>query len=291
MNTSSQKFLYHDNETATTEHAAAFIIAEAYRAVAEHERFSMVLAGGNSPRMLYKRLAQGVSAELLKHYELPLPAGCASNTTGHIRLPSETWFFMGDERCVPIDHPDSNERMIRETLLPHSGIPENHFIRMAGEKADTEEAAKEYEDAMRTFFMTGEKSAWQECPRFDLILLGLGDDGHTASLFADNIEALQEQRRWVVAVNAPNGKPQGKRLTLTLPVINHARNVLFFTTGKAKSELAEKIFLEQEKSIPASLVKPENGRVFWFTSRSSPPIPALVNEPHRSQAVDLLQPT
>jgi len=253
--------------TDVVNHAAALIIAVAYRAVAERGRFSMVLAGGNSPRMLYKRLAQGVSAELLEHYELPLPEGCAANATRRIQLPSETWLFMGDERCVPIGHPDSNERMIRETLLPDSGIDTHHFIRMAGENADTEMAALEYEAAIRRFFMLDERCAIREFPACDMVLLGLGDDGHTASLFADDVAALQEQKRWVVAVNAPNGKPPGKRLTLTLPVINHARNVLFFTTGKAKSELAEKIFLEQEKNVPASLVKPINGKLFWFSAQ------------------------
>lgn len=267
MNRSSQKFLYHGNETATTEHAAALIVAEAYRAVAERGRFSMVLAGGNSPRILYKQLAQGVSAELLEHYELPLPDGWSKNRETLHQLPEKTWFFMGDERCVPINHPDSNERMIMEALLPHSGIPENHLVRMAGEKGDTEEAAREYEDAIRSFFPIEESDASEKLPRFDLILLGFGNDGHTASLFADNIEALQEEIRWVIAVNAPFGKPPGKRLTLTLPVINHARNILFFTTGKEKSELAEKIFLEQEKSVPATLVQPVNGTLFWFTAQ------------------------
>ena len=266
MNRSSNKFLFRGNETATTEHAAALIVAEAYRAIAERERFLMALAGGNSPRILYKRLAQGVSAELLEHYELPLPDGWSKNRETLHQLPKKTWFFMGDERCVPINHPDSNERMIMEALLPHSGIPENHLVRMAGEKADTEEAAREYEGAIRSFFPIEESDASEQFPRFDLILLGLGDDGHTASLFADNIEALQEKMRWVIAVNALFGKPPGKRLTLTLPVINHARNILFFTTGKEKSELAEKIFLEKEKSVPASLVKPDNGNVFWFTA-------------------------
>ena len=265
MNRSSQKFLYHGNETATTEHAAALIVTEAYLAIAERGRFLMVLAGGNSPRILYKRLAQGVSAELLEHYGLPLPDGWSKSRETLHQLPEKSWFFMGDERCVPIDHPDSNERMIRETLLPHSGIPDNHLVRMAGEKADSEEAAREYEGVIRSFFPNEESDASEKFPRFDLILLGLGDDGHTASLFADNIEALEKERRWVIAVNAPFGKPPGKRITLTLPVINHARNILFFTTGKAKSELAEKIFLEEEKSVPATLVQPVNGKLFWFT--------------------------
>ncbi len=267
MNTSLQQFLYRGNETATTEHAAALIVTEAYSAVAERGRFSMVLAGGNSPRMLYKRLAHGVSAELLEHYELPLHEGCSANAAGLIQLPSETWLFMGDERCVANDDHDSNERMVRESLLPFSGIAADHFIPMAGNEPDTEMAARAYETAIRQFFMMDGQDAMLKFPTFDMVLSGLGDDGHTASLFADDAEALQEERRWVVAVDAPNGKPPGNRVTLTLPVLNHARNVLFFTTGAAKRALVERIVAEEEASVPASLVKPLNGKLYWFSAQ------------------------
>ena len=289
MNPSAQKFIYCDNESEITVHAAALIIAGAYHAVARHNRCSVVLAGGNSPRPLYTQLAEGVSSAILDHYGLSVPEGLTKKREELYKLPHNTCFFMSDERYVPLNHPDSNYRMITETLLPSSGISEKHFFRMATEPADTEEAAREYETVMRDFFITAKPP--ETFPVFDFIVLGLGEDGHTASLFADTIEALLEKKRWVLAVYVPQAKPPGMRLTLTLPVINHARNVLFFTPGTTKSKLSEKIFLEQEKNVPASLVKPENGRVFWFTSRSSPPIPALVNEPHRSQAVDLRHPT
>ncbi len=289
MNTSSSKFFYRDNETEITLHTTALIIAEAYRAVADHKRFSMVLAGGNSPRILYTQLAQGVTTALLERYALPVPeSNLKRNHTLH-SLPQNTWLFMGDERCVPIGHPDSNYLMITETLLPKSGIPEDHLFRMAAENFDTELAAREYETTIRNFFLPEKSPLQNSFPVFDLIVLGLGEDGHTASLFADNAETLQERKRWVIAVNAPQAKPPGMRLTLTLPVINHARNVLFFTPGGSKSKLAEKIFLEQETSVPASLVNPQTGKLFWFTSRSFPQIPALVNEPDTTRAVDLQQ--
>ena len=266
MNTPVQKFFYHGNETAITQHAAALILAEAYRAVSHRGGFSMVLAGGNSPKPLYTMLAQGVSTELLERLTLPLPDGRSkSGFDRRLRLPEKTWLFMGDERCVPLDHPDSNCRMIKETLLLHSALAEEHFVRMAGEQADTEQAARDYENRLRSFFLTSDNP--QEFPRFDLILLGLGDDGHTASLFPDNSDLLQEDGRWVRSVDAPAGKPPGKRLTLTLPVINHAKNIIFFTSGKHKSELAEKIFFEQENSVPASLIKPVNVNLFWFTTQ------------------------
>jgi 6-phosphogluconolactonase len=99
------------------------------------------------------------------------------------------------------------------------------------------------------------------------VILGLGEDGHTVSLFADNTPAILEKKRWVVAVNQPLAKPPGKRLTLTLPVINQARNVLFFTIGNEKAKLAEKIFHEEKKTLPAGLVEPLNGKTFWFTTQ------------------------
>ncbi len=289
MNTPSTKLFYRDNETEITLHATALIIAEAYRAVADHKRFSMVLAGGNSPRILYTQLAQGVTTALLERYALPWPESNTKSNHNLHSLPQNTWFFMGDERSVPIGHPDSNYLMITETLLPKTGIPEDHLFRMAAEKSDKELAAREYEAAIRNFFLTKKTPLQNGFPVFDLIVLGLGEDGHTASLFADNAETLQEKKRWVVAVNAPQAKPPGMRLTLTLPVINHARNVLFFTPGSSKSKLAEKIFLKQETSVPASLVNPQTGKLFWFTSRSFPQIPALVNEPDTTRAVDLQQ--
>ena len=278
MNTLVPKFLYSDNDAETALRAAALIIAVGYRAVADHKRFSLVLAGGNSPRLLYAQLAQGVSTTVMEHYALPVPESSSGNKQRLHLLPKNTWLFMGDERCVPIDHPESNYRMIRESLLPKSAIPDNHLFRMAGELPDPELAAREYEAAIRDFFFT-DTLAPLEFPVFDLIVLGLGEDGHIASLFSENAAALQKTKQWVLSVNAPHAKPPGNRLTLTLPVINHARHILFFTTGSSKSKLAEKIFLEQEKSVPASFIKPENGTVFWFTSKSSPPTPVPGNEP------------
>ena len=267
MNLTEQKFFYSGNITEITNHAAALIIAEAYRAVVDHGRFSLVLAGGNSPGILYEKLAQGVTTALLEHYALPVPGKSSGSKETMHYLPSDTWLFQGDERCVPLDHPDSNYRMVKETLLRHSTITENHLFRMNAEDSDTERSARAYEATLRTFFCSKRSQQPDNFPLFDLILLGLGEDGHTASLFRDNVEALQEKKRWVIAVNAPKAKPPGMRLTLTLPVINHARNVLFFTTGSNKAELAKKIFLEEKRDLPASLVEPENGRLFWFAAQ------------------------
>ncbi len=260
-----RKFFYEGKMSEITDHAASLIIAVACSAIADHGFFSMVLAGGNSPRILYNKLAEGVSTEILEHYGLEVPGknqGCKQT----ISLPPNTWLFQGDERCVPLNHPDSNYRMVRESLLQYSGIADDHIFRMAAEEADTDSSARSYEAAIRTFFATEGSLLREGYPLFDLILLGLGEDGHTASLFSDNAESLQEPTRWVMAVHAPQAKPPGMRLTLTLPVINHARNVLFFTTGHEKCELAKKIFLKEEKCLPASLVRPNNGRLYWFAA-------------------------
>ena len=269
MKSAAQKFLYKGTETEITEHAAALIISEAYRAVKEHGRFSLVLAGGNSPRSLYRQLARGVDANTMERYALQLPLPVGTFTKGNITcMPwKKTWIFWGDERCVPINNQESNYRMAREALLSQISIAESHIFRMPAEHQDEQEAARRYEESIRNFFMAEVSFSGKDFPTFDLVILGLGEDGHTASLFADNKGALQEKKRWVVTVNEPLAKPPGKRLTLTLPVINHARNVLFFTLGKEKASLAEKIFNEEKKKVPASMVEPLSGKTFWFTAQ------------------------
>jgi len=256
MNTAKEIFHYSGTEEAMTKHAATLIIAEANLAVASRGRFSLVLAGGNSPRGLYRLLAlqlSGNEEQVLK---------------GNPQIPwKDTWIFWGDERCVPFSHPDSNYRMAAETLFSQVGPVMSRIFRIPAEKQPAEQAAAEYEALLRDFFSTGKRDNTERFPVFDLVLLGLGEDGHTASLFADNPAALQETGRWVMAVDAPHAIPPGKRITLTLPAINHARNILFFTTGKKKADLAEKIFLGKEKKVPAGLVKPCNGKLFWFTAQ------------------------
>jgi len=267
MKTVSQKLLYSGTESEITEHAAALIIFEAYRAIQDHGRFSLVLSGGKSPKLLYRQLAQGVAMETLERYAFQIPRNDnAENKDTRAFMPwNKTWLFWGDERSVPVGHPDCNYRLVREELLSQVTISEKHIFRMPAELNDGEVAAKVYEETIRTFFSEDGSLPPKHYPVFDLIILGLGEDGNTASLFADNAFALQKTEKWVIAVNEPLANPPGKRLTLTMPVINHARNVLFFTRDKAKATLAKKIFFEEEQKVPASLVKPVNGKTFWFT--------------------------
>ncbi|RXK85062.1 6-phosphogluconolactonase [Chlorobaculum sp. 24CR] len=249
---------------ALLEKAVAFITDAAYRAVAERGRFTLVLSGGNTPRALHQKLAEGISEERYHKlgYKLPVEARRCPRNPDALALPwAHTLLFLGDERYLPPSHPDSNYGMARETLLRHVCVKPENIFRMPTESGDPAEDARRYESLLREFFRkTGTDDA---PPSFDLILLGLGDDGHTASLFPGDHTSLKEKERWVIAVDAPNGKPPGMRLTLTLPVINEAKTVLFLVPP-SRYELARAISNGERPELPAGMVKPRSGDVWWF---------------------------
>lgn len=217
--------------------AAEQFVADAAAAGARAGRFAVALSGGSTPKALYALLA---SPEFRCRIDWP-----------------RVHVFWGDERCVPPDHPDSNFRMTRETLLDHAPLPARNIHRMAGEQ-EPEIAAAAYETELGAFFGPG----W---PRFDLILLGLGEDGHTASLFPHNA-ALDERQRPVAAVRVENLHPH--RLSLTLPVLNASAHALFLVAGPSKKEIVEKIVCSADAPslYPAARVRPENGRLTWLLS-------------------------
>lgn len=228
----------------------------AREAVAARGRFSVALAGGTTPRGAYALLAEDDARR---------PAQ---------RLPwDQVHLFFGDERHVPPDHQDSNYRMVREALLSRIAIPESNIHRIEGE-LEAQEAADAYQELLRGFFALGPG----EMPRFDLILLGMGLDGHTASLFPGS-EALAERTR-LVAANWVE-RFRGFRLTLTYPVLNHAAEVLFLVTGADKAEMLRDV-LEGDPSgatYPAQRVRPRAGRLLWYADQaaaarlSRPPAP------------------
>jgi 6-phosphogluconolactonase len=156
---------------------------------------------------------------------------------------------------VPPEHQDSNFRMVQETLLDHIKIPDENVHRIRGEIAP-EEAAAEYAELLHTHFKA-------DLPCFDLILLGLGEDGHTASLFPET-DAVEEYEKHAVAVFVP--KLSAWRVTLTLPVFNAARKVLFLVSGKSKSEIVQRIMSNKQpdKELPATMVNPQNGELHWM---------------------------
>lgn len=221
--------------------AAQEFCACAEAAVAVHGRFSVALSGGNTPRGVYSLLAE--------QHKKTLPW-------------DKVFIFFGDERHVPPDHPDSNYRMAREALLSKVPIPEQNVFRVRAELA-ADLAAHQYESELRAFFrLTG-----GACPRFDLILLGIGDDGHTASLFPGTA-GLKEQSRLVVANWVE--KFQSYRITFTYPILNHAAEVVFLVSGKSKSQILKDIFDPAKKgSYPAQVVQPENGRLLWIADRDA----------------------
>jgi 6-phosphogluconolactonase len=213
--------------------AADFILGQAREAIGERNEFRIALSGGNTPRLVYARLVAIAN-------DLPW---------------SLVRFTFGDERCVPPDDPESNFRMARETLLAPAGVPEKSILRMRGE-IDPQIAAQEYQDQLDSIASERGESIY----RHDLILLGLGDDGHTASLFPGTA-ALEETMRRVVANFVP--KLNAWRLTFTFPLINHARHVCFLVNANKQAKLIDGV-IKGDPQFPASRVTPFAGELTWI---------------------------
>ncbi len=200
--------------------------------VAKNGRFTVAISGGNTPLDLYRKL------------------GMRKN------LPWEkTHIFLVDERYVPFFHEASNLRMIRKNLIENINIPQINIHPINTAEDTPEASAIKYEAELKSFFGLQE----HEFPVFDLILLGIGADGHTASLFP-GADALAEQKRLAVAVD--NDRNADKRVTLTLAVINNAKNIIFLVTGKHKAHVMKEIIEEYNSQLPAASVKPKNGELF-----------------------------
>lgn len=221
--------------------AAEQIVRLANNTISTHGRFSVGLSGGSTPQRLFALLA---SSEFAPHIDWV-----------------NVYLFWGDERTVPPDHNDSNYRMARETLLAHVPIPPDNVRRMKGE-LDPAQAADEYEHVLRMFFPD---RPW---PCFDLLLLGMGDDGHTASLFPGT-SALQEKTRWVVANHVP--KLNTWRITLTAPAINAASNIMFLVAGTGKCETLRAVLQEshQPEILPSQMIQPAEGTLTWMVDAAA----------------------
>lgn len=220
--------------------AAEEFIRIADQAIQEQGYFSAALSGGKTPKMLYKILAD--------------PLNQARLCWNRIHL------FFGDERYVPHDHSDSNYRMVKDILINHIDIPARNIFPVQTE-GEIHQAAACYETSMRAFF-TGD---W---PRLDLVLLGMGEDGHTASLFP-NSTGLQNITNWFIENFAP--KRNAWRLTLTKNVINCARNVLVLVSGESKAEMLKKVLYGPVDPIekPIQLISPQSGQVTWMLDRDA----------------------
>ena len=212
-------------------------------AIAQRGVFNAVLAGGNTPRQLYQRLVQPPYLDGLDWLNI------------HV--------FFGDERCVPPDHSESNYAMASQTLLSHVPIPLTNIHRIPGELSPTQ-AADAYTFELQTAF-------GGLLPEFDLVLLGLGEDGHTASLFPGT-QALSETERWVIAVDHTTPPPPMlPRITLTLPVINAAHNVLFLVSGEAKAQVLAHVLDDPagEFKLPAQRIQPSVGSLLFLVDEAA----------------------
>lgn len=232
--------------SAVANAAAKFIVDTCVQAIRDRGVASVALAGGGTPRQAYTLLSQPA-------YVSHIDWRCLQ-------------VFWSDERLVPPDHTDSNFRLAAEALLNRVPVPPENIHRMRGELAPTE-AAEDYEKEMRNFMLPGQDGN----PRFDLMMVGMGDDGHVASLFPGS-PALLERQRWVVATehNQPP-PPLVSRLTLTLPVINAAATVLVMVTGEKKADCIRQVLGVESTGapLPAQLIKPNNGRLVWLLDASA----------------------
>ncbi|MGO9402054.1 MAG: 6-phosphogluconolactonase [Terriglobales bacterium] len=218
-------------------HAAAEEFVRAGRAaIGAQGRFTVALSGGSTPKALYSLLASNY-------------ADFAWN---------RAFLFFGDERHVPPTDPESNYRMVEESLLTKITIPPENVFRVPAENPDAAAAASGYEAQLRRFFQLHPG----EFPRFDLILLGMGPDGHTASLFPDSA-ALDEQSRLVVSNWV--AKFNTHRITLTFPVLNRAAEVMFLASGPDKAEMLHQV-LEAKTTppLPSQRVEPSDGKLLWM---------------------------
>ena len=225
--------------------AADRILKIAREALGTRREFHFVLSGGLTPRRLYEILA---------------------GAPFRSQLPWErVHFFWSDERCVGPGHRDSNYRMAREAFLDKLSIPSENLHRIHGETSDPDAAAHDYEDEIKRHFGLGPESP---PPCFDLVLLGMGVDGHTASLFP-NTQALRETGRWVVANPMP--KTKAHRLTLTPVILNRAGWVIFLVTGTDKARAVAEVLegpFEPER-LPSQLIRPICGELLWLLDEAA----------------------
>lgn len=237
--------LFKDSDELAA-HAADHIVRIAQDAIRVRGRAMQALAGGSTPKKTYRLLAQ--------------PA--------HRRIDwAHTYLFFGDERFVPPNDPSSNFAMVQRTLLEPASVPAGHVFPVPTQLGTAAAAAQEYAATLTRTFGIGESG---DPPRFDLILLGLGDDGHTASLFP-GAASLWVTDRWVVASPPGTLPPPVERITLTFPVLNAAREILFLVAGQNKAEALQDVLEGQpsREERPAACICPVDGTLTWLVDEAA----------------------
>jgi 6-phosphogluconolactonase len=240
MNPHPNVFVF-DTPEQVARAAAERFVAYSIASIREHGLFAVALAGGSTPRRAYELLA---TDEFRNRVDWSL-----------------VFLFFGDERMVPPDSPESNYRMVNEALISRVAIPAASVHGLIGETSPAQTAGS-YEAELKSFF------GMVELPHFDLVWLGIGEDGHTASLFPGS-DALKEETRWVVDTRNP--QTGQTRITLTVPVLNHAARVTFMVTGKEKAATLARVLHNdaEEEELPAQKVRPVNGVLEWLVDRAA----------------------
>ncbi|KAF7731224.1 suppressor of los1-1 [Apophysomyces ossiformis] len=209
-------------------------------AIAARGAFTVAVSGGSLPKLLSKELIHNTNVDFNKWH-----------------------VFWADERCVPLDHADSNYLEVKKTLFDHvPQLPAQNLHTIHPEYATaklTDKAADDYEQQLKAYF--------GKLPRFDLILLGMGPDGHCCSLFPGH-PLLNEKERWAAPI-VDSPKPPPERITLTYPVVNNAEVIAFVTAGEGKQEMVQKILEQPQLELPCQRVQPTSGRVFWFIDQAA----------------------
>jgi 6-phosphogluconolactonase len=226
---------------------ADFLVASCVVEISLKGYFTFVVSGGSTPKLFYEMLGKSPYLELLPWKKI--------------------YVFWGDERCVPSEHEHSNYRMIEHLLLSAVDIPSENIFPMSDAHDDSQLAASFYEQTIAVFFAAkGVSIVPGKCfPEFDFLLQGMGIDGHTASLFPKD-PALLEENKWVTSVAQSPTKPQVPRITLTLPVINHGKRVVFLIAGELKQKLLQEFqsnYNKASKQYPAAMVNPV-GELHWY---------------------------
>ncbi|OGW55191.1 MAG: 6-phosphogluconolactonase [Nitrospirae bacterium RBG_13_43_8] len=222
--------------------AAEIFVDLSKHCIASKGQFFVAVSGGSTPIRLYTLLGSDMYSHQIDWRRLH--------------------FFWVDERFVPPSHKDSNYRLLHDYLLSKISIPRENIHPVKTDLPSPQVTASNYEESIKNSFRLAEGSL----PAFDLILLGIGEDGHTASLFPDN-EALKETKHLVVSVR--DSKHVHHRISLTLPVINGAETVIFLVSGKNKADVVKKVLVEKDSSLPASLVNPEKGNLIFLIDKEA----------------------
>jgi 6-phosphogluconolactonase len=227
--------------------AAEQFIEIANNATEAHDIFSVALSGGTTPQLLYSLLGSEPFSERVNW--------------------SKTHIFWGDERCVPPDNPESNYLKAHQVLLNHVPIPEENIHRILTEMPP-EQAAEDYEETLLRFFSSLSDEEERTQASFDLILLGMGDDGHTASLFPGTA-VVYEETRWVRALYAD--KLAAWRVTLTPAILNRARHIIFLVAGAVKSYTLQRVLYGSyhPDRYPAQVIRADNGDLMWMVDEAA----------------------